>query len=206
MYASRRSATKRPILLLYIPNLNLISSDHAIRKQRVSPHRLYLEGCWAYFKMVFSACGIKYMSSACSPHYTFSPQWPHSRGDMMRMTLWQSNCWLQVSRGRTEGHKKIYTLQQRDAVKTENLFLPFHWCIFCLIAMVFGSAIGADSNHGSRFKYSYEHVVELWVFCYWISEHLQKNPNMFFWKWYHGILWLENYSTWNGHFSVPYYT
>ncbi len=87
--------------------------------------------------MVFSACGIKYMSSACSPHYTFSPQWPHSRGDMMRMTLWQSNCWLHVSRGRTEGHKKIYTLQQRDAVKTENLFLSYHWCIFCLIAMVY---------------------------------------------------------------------
>lgn len=66
--------------------------------------------------------------------------------------------------GRTEGHKKIYTPQQRDAVKTENLFLPFHLCSFCLIAMVFGSAFGTDSNHGSRFKYSYQHVVELWVF------------------------------------------
>lgn len=40
----------------------------------------------------------------------------------MRVTCWQSNWWLQVSGGWTDGRKKIYTLQQQDAVKKDDLF------------------------------------------------------------------------------------
>lgn len=131
-------------------------------QQCVSPHKLYLEGCWAYFKMAFSVCGIKYMSSACSPHYTFSPQWPHSQW----RTWWgwhfgKATAGFKFQKRGQKGVKRFTPLsQQRDVVKTENLFLSFHWCSFSLIDMVFEYTFGNDSNHGRRFKYSYQHAVE----------------------------------------------
>lgn len=48
------------------------TNAHAVSKASTS-------ASWAYFQMVFRARGIKYTSNAYSPHYTFSPQWPHSQ-------------------------------------------------------------------------------------------------------------------------------